>query len=64
MPNTMYTVTVLPVYAEGDGPQLSEKEKTSKWLQNDITHAKKSYITIWRMHANNVNVKSALLLSP
>ncbi|TRY57351.1 hypothetical protein DNTS_024942 [Danionella cerebrum] len=28
MPNTMYTVTVLPVYAEGDGPQLSEKEKT------------------------------------
>jgi len=40
MPNTMYTVTVLPVYAEGDGPQLSEKEKTSKWLQNDISHAK------------------------
>ncbi|ROL43009.1 Collagen alpha-1(XII) chain [Anabarilius grahami] len=28
LPNTMYTVTVLPVYAEGDGPQLSAKEKT------------------------------------
>uniref|UniRef100_A0A673FXZ9 Collagen alpha-1(XII) chain n=1 Tax=Sinocyclocheilus rhinocerous TaxID=307959 RepID=A0A673FXZ9_9TELE len=28
LPDTMYTVTVLPVYAEGDGPQLSQKEKT------------------------------------
>nr|XP_017208134.2 collagen alpha-1(XII) chain isoform X2 [Danio rerio] len=28
MPDTMYTVTVLPVYAEGDGPRLSEKGKT------------------------------------
>ncbi|XP_059354175.1 collagen alpha-1(XII) chain-like isoform X2 [Carassius carassius] len=28
LPDTMYTVTVLPVYAEGDGPQLSEKGKT------------------------------------
>lgn len=36
LPDTMYTVTVLPVYAEGDGPQLSQKGKTSKWLQNDI----------------------------
>ncbi|XP_056620126.1 collagen alpha-1(XII) chain isoform X2 [Triplophysa dalaica] len=27
-PNTMYTVTVVPVYAEGDGPQLTEKGKT------------------------------------
>lgn len=29
-PNTMYTVTVVPVYAEGDGPQLTDKGKTSK----------------------------------
>ncbi|XP_051954309.1 collagen alpha-1(XII) chain isoform X2 [Xyrauchen texanus] len=28
LPDTMYTVTVMPVFAEGDGPQLSEKEKT------------------------------------
>ncbi|TTT46706.1 Collagen alpha-1(XII) chain [Bagarius yarrelli] len=27
-PNTLYTVTVMPVYAEGDGPQLSEKGRT------------------------------------
>ncbi|XP_058235769.1 collagen alpha-1(XII) chain isoform X2 [Hemibagrus wyckioides] len=27
-PNTLYTVTVVPVYAEGDGPQLSEKGRT------------------------------------
>uniref|UniRef100_A0A8B9L130 Collagen alpha-1(XII) chain n=1 Tax=Astyanax mexicanus TaxID=7994 RepID=A0A8B9L130_ASTMX len=27
-PDTFYTVTVLPVYAEGDGPRLSEKGKT------------------------------------
>lgn len=42
LPDTMYTVTVLPVYAEGDGPQLSEKGKTSKELQNDtlINHMK------------------------
>lgn len=29
-PDTRYTVTVLPVYAEGDGPRLSEKGKTSE----------------------------------
>ncbi|XP_051951417.1 collagen alpha-1(XII) chain-like isoform X2 [Xyrauchen texanus] len=28
LPDTMYTVTVVPVFAEGDGPQLSEKGKT------------------------------------
>ncbi|XP_065112633.1 collagen alpha-1(XII) chain isoform X1 [Paramisgurnus dabryanus] len=27
-PDTMYTVTVVPVYAEGDGPQLTERGKT------------------------------------
>ncbi|XP_076874166.1 collagen alpha-1(XII) chain isoform X2 [Brachyhypopomus gauderio] len=27
-PDTRYTVTVVPVYAEGDGPSLSEKGKT------------------------------------
>ncbi|XP_031437444.1 collagen alpha-1(XII) chain isoform X2 [Clupea harengus] len=27
-PNTEYTVTVLPVYAEGDGPELGENGKT------------------------------------
>ncbi|XP_066534099.1 collagen alpha-1(XII) chain isoform X2 [Hoplias malabaricus] len=27
-PDTQYTVTVLPVYAEGDGPRLSEKGRT------------------------------------
>ncbi|KAF7690441.1 hypothetical protein HF521_012245 [Silurus meridionalis] len=27
-PNTLYTVTVVPVYAEGDGPQLSDKGRT------------------------------------
>uniref|UniRef100_A0A671LJ60 Collagen alpha-1(XII) chain n=1 Tax=Sinocyclocheilus anshuiensis TaxID=1608454 RepID=A0A671LJ60_9TELE len=32
LPDTMYTVTVLPVYAEGDGPQLSQKGKTSNQL--------------------------------
>ncbi|KAF5892201.1 collagen alpha-1(XII) chain-like isoform X3, partial [Clarias magur] len=29
-PDTQYTVTVVPVYAEGDGPQLSEKGRTKK----------------------------------
>ncbi len=48
LPDTMYTVTVLPVYAEGDGPQLSQKGKTSKWLQNDISHTENLYISIWR----------------
>ncbi|KAM9435215.1 collagen alpha-1(XII) chain isoform 2-T2 [Clarias gariepinus] len=29
-PDTQYTVTVVPVYAEGDGPQLSDKGRTKK----------------------------------
>ncbi|XP_056150871.1 collagen alpha-1(XII) chain isoform X2 [Lampris incognitus] len=28
LPDTLYTVTVVPVYAEGDGPSLSDKGKT------------------------------------
>lgn len=65
LPDTMYTVTVLPVYAEGDGPQLSQKGKTSKWLPNDISHTEKLYISIWRRFWTHfVNLESTLLLSP
>lgn len=36
LPDTQYTVTVVPVYAEGDGPSLSDSGKTSEclWLQS------------------------------
>lgn len=30
-PNTRYSVTVVPVYAEGDGPSLSDSGKTSEY---------------------------------
>lgn len=30
-PNTRYAVTVVPVYAEGDGPRLSDFGKTSEY---------------------------------
>lgn len=55
----MYTVTVLPVYAEGDGPQISQKGKTSKWLQNDISHTEKLYISIWRRfgHISSISLE-------
>lgn len=33
LPNTRYTVTVVPVYAEGDGPSLSDSGKTSEYLR-------------------------------
>jgi len=29
-PDTLYTVSLVPVYAEGDGKQMSENGKTSK----------------------------------
>lgn len=32
-PNTEYTVTVVPVYAEGDGPELDENGKTSEYCE-------------------------------
>lgn len=32
LPDTRYTVTVVPVYAEGDGPSLADVGKTSEWL--------------------------------
>lgn len=31
LPNTRYSVTVVPVYAEGDGPSLSDSGKTSEY---------------------------------
>lgn len=35
LPNTRYAVTVVPVYAEGDGPSLSDSGKTSEyWLES------------------------------
>ena len=33
LPDTQYTVTVVPIYAEGDGPSLTDNGKTSKWLR-------------------------------
>lgn len=30
LPDTRYSVTVVPVYAEGDGPSLSDNGKTSE----------------------------------
>lgn len=32
-PDTRYTITVVPVYAEGDGPSLSDSGKTSESIQ-------------------------------
>ena len=32
LPDTRYSVTVVPVYAEGDGPSLSDVGKTSEYL--------------------------------
>lgn len=35
LPNTRYFVTVVPIYAEGDGPSLSDSGKTSEyWLES------------------------------
>lgn len=31
-PDTRYTITVVPVYAEGDGPSLSDSGKTSEFI--------------------------------
>lgn len=31
LPNTRYSVTVVPVYAEGDGPSLTDSGKTSEY---------------------------------
>lgn len=31
LPDTSYTVTVVPVYAEGDGPSLTDTGKTSEY---------------------------------
>lgn len=30
--DTLYTVTLIPVYAEGDGQRMSENGKTSEFL--------------------------------
>lgn len=32
LPDTRYSVTVVPIYAEGDGPSLSDSGKTSEYL--------------------------------
>lgn len=32
LPDTRYRVTVVPVYAEGDGPSLSDSGRTSEYL--------------------------------
>jgi len=33
LPDTQYTVTVVPIYAEGDGPSLEDHGKTSEcWV--------------------------------
>lgn len=32
-PDTRYTIRVVPVYAEGDGPSLSDSGKTSESIQ-------------------------------
>ena len=34
-PDTLYTVTLVPVYAEGDGRRMSEDGKTSTALRED-----------------------------
>uniref|UniRef100_A0A8C2CLA4 Collagen alpha-1(XII) chain n=1 Tax=Cyprinus carpio TaxID=7962 RepID=A0A8C2CLA4_CYPCA len=48
--NTMYTVTVLPVYAEGDGPQLSQKGKT-------IPRLPPRNIQVYNPSPNSLNVR-------
>uniref|UniRef100_A0A672SC99 Collagen alpha-1(XII) chain n=1 Tax=Sinocyclocheilus grahami TaxID=75366 RepID=A0A672SC99_SINGR len=50
LPDTMYTVTVLPVYAEGDGPQLSEKGKT-------IPRVPPRNIQVYNPTPNSLNVR-------
>lgn len=32
-PDTRYTIRVVPVYAEGDGPSLSDSGKTSEFTR-------------------------------
>ena len=34
--DTPYTVTVVPVYPEGEGLRQAEKGKTREWLRDDI----------------------------
>ena len=34
-PDTLYTVTLVPVYAEGDGKRMSEDGKTSMTVNED-----------------------------
>lgn len=43
LPDTRYSVTVVPVYAEGDGPSLSDTGKTSEylWLKISLINLKK-----------------------
>uniref|UniRef100_A0A672NXH6 Collagen type XII alpha 1 chain n=1 Tax=Sinocyclocheilus grahami TaxID=75366 RepID=A0A672NXH6_SINGR len=50
LPDTMYTVTVLPVYAEGDGPQLSQKGKT-------IPRVPPQNIQVYNPTPNSLNVR-------
>uniref|UniRef100_A0A671LP58 Collagen alpha-1(XII) chain n=1 Tax=Sinocyclocheilus anshuiensis TaxID=1608454 RepID=A0A671LP58_9TELE len=50
LPDTMYTVTVLPVYAEGDGPQLSQKGKT-------IPRVPPRNIQVYNPTPNSLNVR-------
>lgn len=35
-PNTRYSVTVVPVYAEGDGPSLSDSGRTSEYWSEQL----------------------------
>jgi len=35
-PDTIYTVTLVPVYAEGDGKSMSENGKTSKTVRRSL----------------------------
>ena len=57
LPDTRYSVTVVPVYAEGDGPSLSDVGKTSEYLwqragndwQCDVWDLKfKAFIKLWK----------------
>lgn len=46
-PDTRYTITVVPVYAEGDGPSLSDSGKTSEFIQRIFILPQRGQQAVW-----------------
>lgn len=46
-PDTRYTITVVPVYAEGDGSSLSDSGKTSEFIQRILILPQRGQQAVW-----------------